>query len=97
MVAPGGRAAHHAVQRLPRLNNTGMNPSPLVGAIPAIHLVDPFAGNLLPINVAKPRAGEPERGSLDALPDIDQAKIGKKSWHLEGVEIRPCRHAPRTR
>ena len=26
MVAPGGRAAHHAVQRLPRLNNTGMNP-----------------------------------------------------------------------
>ena len=97
MVTPGGRAAHHAVQRLPGLHDSAMNPAPIVGAIPGKHLVDPLAGDLLPIDVAKPRPGEPERGPLDAVPDIDQAEMGKEPRDFEGIEVRPCRHPPRAR
>ena len=97
MVAPWRRPADHAVQRRTLLRQPGVDVVPIVSASTGKYPVDPLAGDLLTVNVAKPRAGQSEPRLAQAFGQVDKPDSGKKLGDAEGIDVGAGRHAAGTR
>jgi len=96
MVAPCRRPANDAVGGEAFFRNPGMDAAPIRGAVPGKHLVDALTGDFFAVDVAQPRSRQPEQALVNAIPEVDQAQMGKKLRHLEGIELGARRHGPLT-
>src|SRR4249920_2391977 len=97
MVASLRRSADHAVERRTLLRHPAVDVVPIIGASTGKHPVDSLAGDLLPVNVAKPRARQSEPRLIQSFGQVDKADTGKKLGDAEGIDIGARRHAPGTR
>src|SRR5690242_11362406 len=83
------------MQRLTEAYDALMNPAPIIRALAREDIVNPLAGDFLAIDIPQPRAREPERCLIEAVPNVDQSKMREELRHFQRIKIGSCRHAPR--
>ena len=87
MLAAAHWPAHHAMERQAFLRHSGMNVPPVVRGGAGEHEVEPLAGDLLAVDVAKPSACQSEPRFAQSIGQIDQADAGEQLGNPERIDI----------